>query len=244
MLLLCLLVTGCEENSPTETPQADGNALSGAPGVERGDAKTLAKDKKGTGVVYSWVDENGRIHMASAPGEIPDAYRDKVVVTDTSRPRSQRLAEDRVWVIDMRREGKDGPLNYSLVDLDRLGRKRQPPGTARSPGELARQVVDGLARRARLLLGLPVAGAGISGRVILYTAPWCGFCKKAAVYLRVKGVVFIERDIESDRRAASELSAKLRRAGLVGGGVPVLDIGGKLVIGFDRGRIERLIEGL
>jgi glutaredoxin 3 len=79
---------------------------------------------------------------------------------------------------------------------------------------------------------------------VLYSAPWCGFCKKAAAHLRLRGIPFEERDIDSDRSAAVELSKKLRQAGLSGGGVPVLDIAGTIVIGFKPDRIDRLLDQL
>jgi len=81
-------------------------------------------------------------------------------------------------------------------------------------------------------------------QVVLYMAPWCGFCKKAAAYLREQGITFRQRDIEKDPGAAAELAGKLERAGLRGGGIPVLDIAGRLVVGFDRTRIERLLESV
>ena len=197
----------------------------------------------GKTVVYSYVDDRGRIRMATALDDIPEEFRDRVVLTDTSRPRTQRLRTDRVLVVDLREEGEQGPVNYTVVDLDALGKPASvSKGQPRDPGELGAWVVDRVAGRVRTLLGIqaPVSSA----RVLLYTAPWCGFCKKAAAHLRFKGIPFEERDIDSDRSAAVELSRKLRQAGLSGGGIPVLDIAGTIVVGFNRQRIDRLLEKL
>jgi glutaredoxin len=187
------------------------------------------------------VDDRGRIRMAAALDDIPEEFRDRVVLTDTSRPRTQRLRTDRVLVVDLREEGEKGPVNYTVVDLDALG-KRAPGRQPQDPGQLGAWVVDRMAGRVRTLLGIQAPES--SARVLLYTAPWCGFCKKAAAHLRSKGVTFEERDIDSDRSAAVELSRKLRQAGLSGGGIPVLDIAGTIVIGFNRERIDRLLEKL
>jgi glutaredoxin len=192
-------------------------------------------------VVYSYVDKTGRIRMAVSLDDIPAEFRDKVVLTDTSRPRDQRLLADRVLVVDLREEGEKGPVNYTVVDLEALGR-RAPDRQPGDPGELGRWVVGRVAGRVRTLLGIQAPAS--AARVVLYTAPWCGFCKKAAAHLRSRGVAFEERDIDADRSAAVELSRKLRQAGMSGGGIPVLDIAGTIVIGFKKERIDRLLEKL
>jgi glutaredoxin 3 len=212
--------------------------------VEKGrDARPPAADGGGE-VVFSYVDDRGRIRMAAAIEDIPEEFRDRVVLTDTSRPRQQRLRTDRVLVVDLREEGERGPVNYSVVDLDALGKRAAvPPGRLPGdPGELGTWAVDRLAGRVRALLGIQTPESAV--RVVLYSAPWCGFCKKAAAHLRLRGIPFEERDIDSDRSAAVELSKKLRQAGLSGGGVPVLDIAGTIVIGFKPDRIDRLLDQL
>jgi glutaredoxin len=187
------------------------------------------------------VDKSGRIRMAVSLDDIPAEYRDKVVLTDTSRPREQRLLTDRVLVVDLREEGEKGPVNYTVVDLEALG-KRAPGRQPKDPGELGKWVVGRVAGQVRALLGIQAPES--TARVVLYTAPWCGFCKKAAAHLRSRGVAFEERDIDADRSAAVELSRKLRQAGMSGGGIPVLDIAGTIVIGFKKERIDRLLEKL
>ena len=195
------------------------------------------------GVVYSWVDDQGRIRMASRAQDVPAARRGRVVVNDLGKPRRERLEANLALVVDLRRSGPDGPLNYSLVDLAALSGEQRNGQAASGPGELGRRAAAALAAAARKLLGVrlerfrPV-------QVVLYMAPWCGFCKKAAAYLREQGITFRQRDIEKDPGAAAELAGKLERAGLRGGGIPVLDIAGRLVVGFDRTRIERLLESV
>jgi len=216
----------------------------GPGGESQTDVKKPAVKNGGGAVVYSYVDDRGRIRMATSLGDIPEEFRDRVVMTDTSRPRNQRLRTDRVLVVDLREEGEKGPVNYTIVDLDALKKRasvsllRQP----KDPGELGEWVVDRVAGRVRSLLGIQAPVSSV--RVMLYTAPWCGFCKKAAAHLRSRGISFEERDIDSDRSAAVELSRKLRQAGLSGSGIPVLDIAGTIVIGFKKDRIDRLLDKL
>ena len=84
-------------------------------------------------------------------------------------------------------------------------------------------------------------GSGGSGGVIVYSTAWCGYCRKAKAWLKKKGVDFTERDIEKDSGAADELARKAQAAGVKPGGVPVIDVKGTLVLGFDEARLDQLL---
>lgn len=71
--------------------------------------------------------------------------------------------------------------------------------------------------------------------VSLYTTPTCSYCKMVKDYLRERGVKFREYNIASDQRKAEEMMHKSRQAG-----VPVLDYNGKIIVGFDKARLDRL----
>ena len=73
-------------------------------------------------------------------------------------------------------------------------------------------------------------------RVILFTTPTCMYCRSAKQYLRQQGVSFKDVDVSRDQAAARDM---VRRSGQQG--VPVIDIGGKIVVGFDRPKIDRLL---
>ncbi len=74
-------------------------------------------------------------------------------------------------------------------------------------------------------------------RVILFGTSTCPWCKRAARYLKERRVPFKEINVEKDPKAAREL---VRKTGQTG--VPVLKIGSKWIVGFDRARIERELE--
>ena len=57
-------------------------------------------------------------------------------------------------------------------------------------------------------------------------------------FLKKKGVDFVEKDIERDPEAEKELAQKAAAAGVNPGGVPVTDVRGKLVVGFDTEGVE------
>ena len=70
---------------------------------------------------------------------------------------------------------------------------------------------------------------------IIYSTDWCGYCKMAKQYLDQKGVEYVEKNIEQDKAAHDELMAKIDNDFR---GVPVIDIGGKIILGFDRPGID------
>lgn len=80
--------------------------------------------------------------------------------------------------------------------------------------------------------------AGSFASVVLYSTAWCPYCRKARELLTRRRVEFVERDVEKDPAAAEELARKAQEAGVQARGVPVIDIRGKLVLGFDEGAIE------
>jgi glutaredoxin 3 len=69
--------------------------------------------------------------------------------------------------------------------------------------------------------------------VIVYSATWCAFCHAAKDYLDKKGVKYTDKDVDSDRSIAEEA---MKVSGQTG--IPVLNIDGQIIIGFDRPRID------
>ncbi len=79
-------------------------------------------------------------------------------------------------------------------------------------------------------------GAKRAPRVLVFTTPTCPWCNRAKAYLREHRVPFREVDVSRDATAARDL---VRRTGQMG--VPVIEINGKPIVGFDRERIDRLL---
>lgn len=74
---------------------------------------------------------------------------------------------------------------------------------------------------------------------IIYGAEWCGWCHTAMEYFDQKGVSYRYHDIEKEEAAFKELVEKL------GGpvqGVPVLDVNGEIITGYDIGKINAALE--
>ncbi len=73
--------------------------------------------------------------------------------------------------------------------------------------------------------------------VTIYTTPSCGYCKVAKEFFRNQRVPFTEYNVASDQRRADEM---MRKSGQTG--VPVIDVNGKIIVGFNRPEIERALK--
>lgn len=73
-------------------------------------------------------------------------------------------------------------------------------------------------------------------RVVVFTTPTCPWCTRVKQYLRRRNVRFREVDVSRDAAAARDL---VRRTGQMG--VPVVEIDGRPVVGFDKSKIDKLL---
>ena len=69
--------------------------------------------------------------------------------------------------------------------------------------------------------------------VIVYSTPSCPYCVMAKRYLSERGVKYEDVDVAADQSRALEMLTKTGQMG-----VPVIDIGGEVIIGFDRNAID------
>ncbi len=69
--------------------------------------------------------------------------------------------------------------------------------------------------------------------VTIYSADWCAFCHAAKEYLDKLGVKYADKNVEENQSFAQEAVEKSSQMG-----IPVLDIGGTIVVGFDRPKID------
>ncbi len=69
--------------------------------------------------------------------------------------------------------------------------------------------------------------------IIVYSTPECPYCVLAKDYLSKKGARFVDYDVSSNREKAIEMIRKSEQTG-----VPVLDINGEVIVGFDKARID------
>ncbi len=78
-----------------------------------------------------------------------------------------------------------------------------------------------------------------SPQIIIYSTTWCAFCHTEAQWLDHLGIPYVKKDIEEDKEAYEELMSKSDGNYQ---GVPVTDIGGDLILGFDRPKLLEAIK--
>ena len=72
--------------------------------------------------------------------------------------------------------------------------------------------------------------------VTVYSTPTCSWCQLAKDHLRNHDISFDDIDVSMDMTRAREMVEKSGQYG-----VPVIDIDGEVIVGFDRGRIDSLL---
>jgi len=75
-----------------------------------------------------------------------------------------------------------------------------------------------------------------SKKIIIYSTPTCPYCDMAKDYLKEKGFEFSIIDVASNVDEAKKMVEKTGQMG-----VPVLEIDGQIVIGFDKNKIDELL---
>ena len=73
-------------------------------------------------------------------------------------------------------------------------------------------------------------------KVTVYSTPTCPHCVHAKEFLKEKDVDFEDIDVSADREKAKEMVEKSGQMG-----VPVIDVDGKIIVGFDQGKLQELL---
>jgi glutaredoxin 3 len=73
--------------------------------------------------------------------------------------------------------------------------------------------------------------------ITIYSADWCAYCHAAKDYFNKLGVKFEEKNVEEKQEYMQE---SVQKSGQMG--IPVLDIDGEIIVGFDRPRIDAALK--
>ena len=73
--------------------------------------------------------------------------------------------------------------------------------------------------------------------VTIYSTPTCVYCNMAKEFFKKNAVAYTEVNVASDAAKRQEM---IEKSGQMG--VPVIDIGGDIVVGFDQSTISQLLE--
>jgi glutaredoxin len=168
---------------------------------------------------------DGGAQIGSSVSEVPPQARKEVRIQDPTIPPEKR---DTAWVFlaNLEKVGPDGryPVQAQLREQYE-SRHVRPQQQAAEPSESPSQ--NTLAPGEKM--------------IVMYATKQCPVCKKARRWLLQQGIPYLEKDIERDEGAAMELQKKGRTQGVPTNGVPVFEIRGKLVPGFDPKQLLRLL---
>ena len=74
-------------------------------------------------------------------------------------------------------------------------------------------------------------------RVIVYSTSTCPYCVMAKNWLKEKNISFEDYNVGIDQEKAKEMISKSRQMG-----VPVIDVDGEIIIGFDKPKLEEALK--
>jgi glutaredoxin len=207
-------------------------------------SETLQSDDKGekvtppfnvrddlNGLLVVWFDKEG-LHTADKRSQVPEARRQIVRVDSLQVAPEKRLDPEFVYIADLRKPTSNGSYNVEkhkrdwfeqLVDRE-MGVSVRDETSAPSNAQQTAPSQDN------------------SAQVIIYGASWCGACRAAAQYLQKRHVAFVEKDIEKDKAAYAEMQKKAISAGIQPGALPLIDVRGHVMSGFNPDALDRLIK--
>ena len=236
MLLSCLafLLASCKRPHPIDELSDPGEPT----------AKTLPElqiTDDTPDLMLTWVDAKGDAHVVSKPSDVPTEGRDRVRVVVTTR---EEGTGDLFYVTNLTVKSGDGTYPVSSMtrrEWDNLITERRQVVAAASASAGAGDEAQEPPGAGAVDPNAKAHPAGFT--VIVYGASWCNACHQAVAYLKRRKVPVVEKDIEQDPAAESEMRAKLGRAGVHGGSIPVIDVKGKILVGFEPHALEAAVLG-
>jgi len=239
-LLCALAVLAAACGKKTTTLGSDGQETTQEP-----DDSVVLKDDT-EGFTLTWIDDKGDFHIAMKVEEVPMVGKDVVRVLDPEKTLGRwNDPQTKVFVADLRGKRDDGSYPVTTMakrDFEDIAVKRREKRgllTMASAAASRMPTAPSAARQPQETETNPNASA--RANVIIYGAEWCGACHQAMAYLAKKGVPAVEKDIDNDPDANREMREKLARARKHSGSIPVLDVRGKILVGFDPQEVDEAL---
>lgn len=189
--------------------------------------------------LFTAVGDDGAFSTVDKVDDIPAASRSVVRVTNPAIAAQDRRDTTDVYVIDANRLLADGKVQARVLSrnaFESSALRQLPPGLTS---------VRGTGAQAAEAPAEDPAGSnlkpGQNPVVVVYGASWCGACRQAKAYLASHQIPFVEKDIERDPGAARELEKKASPLGIPTDRIPILDVRGRLLVGFDPTRLQTLL---
>jgi glutaredoxin 3 len=216
LVIVITLLGGCPKPAEPPAPTRELKA-SALPSIA-----VKQRDK----LLFTYATPSGAFETTPQLDKVPAGRRGWVRVVDLSVQADRRQDIELVYVADLRTPGKDGAYPYVVMSrsaFEAAALARAAQGATDPPPSASR----------------PTSPSG--AKVILYATSWCPACRTAREHMTAKGIPFVEKDIEKDQAAAAELMQKAQAAGISASGVPVLEVNGTLIQGFDAERLTALL---
>jgi len=231
ILALVVAVAACKKGAPPAPPPVAAKSAPEAP-------VAFSKDSP---LLFTYVEPKGTFATTDKAADVPESARKLVRVVDPSPATPDPRDTTKVYAVDLSELLGSGKAQGRLLSREAFetGALAQLPPGESSPmtgphgPPLADEVPAGIDAGIVAPGGAPV--------VVLYGTPWCGACKAAKQYLASKHIPFAYKDIENDPAAAKELQAKAAKMGIPTDRVPILDVRGRLLLGFDRARLDAML---
>ena len=250
-----LALTSCGKPPPPEDPRPVARPIPAPPVVTA---------EGGPYVLRYFSPTTGNLLVAKKVVDVPKGARAQVIVV----PDDPKLQGPWLFVADISAEGgaataapatgaqatggqataaagKDAPAKTAPAE-------DAAAATSQAAGQFPCRTVDRYAMERERAAEVAVAAASAAkaapadDEVVLYKTAWCGYCKKAARYLELKGVAFQKRDLETDPGARADMMRRAKEVGYPASklqGVPILYIKGHILSGFSREAIDAALKG-
>jgi glutaredoxin len=218
----------CRRSAPEAPPQ---------PRAQPGVVEIL----KGGRWLFTYVESAGTFATTDKAETVPEASRAVVRVFDPA-DMAKTDAPGQVYVADLNqllKTGKAAAKPMSRDGFETAALAQLPPGLSSSLAAHGPEEAPPVAARPPPAAG--DAGTGAAPVVTIYGTSWCGACRSARQYLTERRIPFADKDIERDPAAARELGEKAAKMGIPTDRVPVIEVRGRLLQGFDRARIDALL---
>jgi len=225
-LTVLSLAGACRRSAPDAPPQ---------PKAQPGVVEIL----KGGRWLFTYVEPAGTFATTDKAESVPEGARAIVRAFDPAEM-AKTDAPGQVTVTDLNQLLKSGKASAKAMSRDAFetaALAQLPPGASSA---LAARGTEGAPPEPAPPTPLPAADGG-TPVVTIYGTSWCGACRSARQYLTQRRVPFADKDIERDPAAARELSEKAAKMGIPTDRVPVIEVRGRLLQGFDRARIDALL---
>jgi glutaredoxin len=227
VLSCALTLVACRKAVPDPAP------------VSKGAPATL-EILKGDRWLFTYAEPDGQFATTDKADVVPAISRGVVRVIDPSNASNKNTNGTEVYVADLNQilsTGKAAARALSREAFETAALAQLPAGASSVRADHPAGATPPPA--------LPVGDAGVAPGttpvVTVYGTSWCGACRAARQYLSEHKIPYADKDVEQDPLAARELAEKAGKLGIPTDRVPVIEVRGRLLLGFDRARIEALL---